>query len=785
MCPASARLAGALLASGSATVLGVALASNHPVCAPAALIGFALWCAMVFRYPGIWLILLPASLPVLGFAAWTGWIAFDEFDLAILGTAAGAYASYAAVVLRPNGGPRTALPPLSVYPPHHRAVRVFGALAATTVLSLAVGLFHAGQIEFDWFDGYDTALNSIRVAKSTFEFLLVVPLLMARHRSDPQGSADALGLGMTIGVGLASTVALWERLAFTGFADFSHYYRTSGLFVEGHVGGASFDVYLALGMPFVVRAVAVARTRLGRVAAVLTLLLAVYACLTTLSRSLFLGLAIGAAFGIWFLRSRSSATAGSGSTCLHRTICACVLAGILAASAQAAFLAWSYAGIAAMAFLGTLWAWAAIAWRTGRLRSIQFFLAVTLSLAATGTCIAWVDRGGESPAFAVVCLAMGSAVAAGAAILSARWDPVAGRRSQLVLLGITLALTGERAAILAGDSFVSRRFDQAASDIDARFRHWSGAVMLLRTPVDWALGRGIGRFPAEYANNSDTVEFPGGFKVIKSEGEHFARVYGPATRDDMAGVFGLSQRIGSVDAGAYSAAFEVRAFRATRVQVAICERHLIYETACAGESVVLEPGDWRSVEVRFDAANLGAPVHFARPAYFSFAVRESARAVDLRRLQLTGPAGKPILANGEFADGGARWFLTGRYFFLPWHTDSVWLELLVERGVAGLTVWLWLLACAFAACRTATGSARKDAPWFIAALVAMLVAGSLGSVLDVPRVAFVVQLLTGYWLLLPASVTGKFAKDADAPLLTPQSPAGASPGGMARAVARW
>jgi hypothetical protein len=331
-----------------------------------------------------------------------------------------------------------------------------------------------------------------------------------------------------------------------------------------------------------------------------------------------------------------------------------------------------------------------------------------------------------------------------------RWAPGVSARRQFASLGLVLLLAVELAAMFAGGSFVSRRFDRAASDIDARITHWNAAIALLATPADWLLGRGIGSFPAEYALASSAVESPGGFSIHDAGAgqNRFARVHGPTSMKALAGVFGISQRLDQVASGTYVATFEARAFRATQVVATICERHLIYEAVCASASQLLEPGDWRSVEMNLDGAGLGSLGHLPRPAFYAIAVNESGRSIDLRGLRLRGPTGQSLLVNGDFVAGGARWFLTGRYYFLPWHTDNLWLELLVERGVAGLAVWLALLAHALRACSRESRRSDAEAPWFSSALVAIAVTGCLGSVIDVPRVAFALQLLCGYCLLL-------------------------------------
>ena len=85
------NLAGLLVALGSACA-GAALAWHHPVWPLPASVMFAAWCLMVAWRPGLWLLLVPALLPLMNFSPWTGWVVFEEFDLLLLGALAGGYA---------------------------------------------------------------------------------------------------------------------------------------------------------------------------------------------------------------------------------------------------------------------------------------------------------------------------------------------------------------------------------------------------------------------------------------------------------------------------------------------------------------------------------------------------------------------------------------------------------------------------------------------------------------------------------------------------------------------
>ncbi len=106
---------------------------------------------------------------------------------------------------------------------------------------------------------------------------------------------------------------------------------------------------------------------------------------------------------------------------------------------------------------------------------------------------------------------------------------------------------------------------------------------------------------------------------------------------------------------------------------------------------------------------------------------------------LSAPDGSPLLRNGDFSAGLAHWLPAAQVFFVPWHIDNLYLEMLIERGVAGLV----LFGC-WRAGRTGDWRAARVAddmvPWLAASLCGVLALGLVSSVLDVPRVAMLVAL---------------------------------------------
>jgi hypothetical protein len=293
-----------------------------------------------------------------------------------------------------------------------------------------------------------------------------------------------------------------------------------------------------------------------------------------------------------------------------------------------------------------------------------------------------------------------------------------------------------------GAAFLTSRLDRVSDDFVKRSAHWSGALSILESPADWLVGRGFGRFPVDYPARVQGIEYPGAFRVVAENAERFARVAGPPTRRGIAGVFGVSQRVGPLTGGRFTATFEARAVRAHPLLLSLCEKHLIYEAECEFEAVDILPGEWRRYEVPVDADHLrGGPWYAPRPVLLSIASARVGGLVDVDNVRLIDSDGRDRVVNGDFSANAAQWFFTGRYYFLPWHTDSVIVELLVERGVLGLVLFTWLLVGAIAAWAGPVGRQDPLSPYVVAALAGCAVLGLFSSVLDVPRNAFLLTLL--------------------------------------------
>ncbi len=187
-------------------------------------------------------------------------------------------------------------------------------LVASQLLAMFRGFEDAGGLSFGWYQGYRESMNSLRLGKALPASLLLFPLWMRACKRDAQRSSDLLSKGLLLGLLGASLAAAWERLAFTDLLNFSADYRTTALFWEMHVGGAAFDGFLALTMPFAVHGMLLARSKGAWAFATCACAAGAYACLTTFSRGVYLAVPIGlaATLGLHTLQMRRATAARQG-----------------------------------------------------------------------------------------------------------------------------------------------------------------------------------------------------------------------------------------------------------------------------------------------------------------------------------------------------------------------------------------------------------------------------------------------------------------------------------------
>ena len=800
--PALPRLGAGLIALIAAGA-GIALAWHYPIAPGSAALVFALLAVLAFRFPLGWLTVLFALLPVVGFAPWTGWITFEEVDLLVLAAAAGGYARLALL----PAGTAPALESRERQGMSAAFLLLLALFGLSTLVAMQRGFTDAGGFQFGWFEGYHEPMNSLRLAKSFFLAALLLPLWRSVERESPGAAARWLTAGLLIGLAAASLATVWERIAFTGLLNFSADYRTTALFWEMHVGGAALDGFLALSVPFALYALMAARSAPAWASAAAVLAVAGYASATTFSRGVYLALPIGAAvtMGLYLLAQRRIAPPAPGKKAGGHGMSALLLLALFALAAAAVFPTGGYRGL--LALLGLMAVWLPLAQTLPRLKPIDWgigaglglllaalvavialllpkgpYIAFVLAEAAALSAVAWRwQRHRLAPRVSTrsgfLLLAGFVSVATAMAMVNDHWGGIPATVATLPVLGGLLVLTAVYArsvglavpsslrwqgsvlsamlliativAIFGGGAYMAGRFSTGGKDLQERGEHWRAGLALLAAPADWALGKGLGRFPASTYFANSVSGLVGDYRVLTDGANHFLQLSGGSQGLDWGSMLRVSQRV-AAPAPPVTVHARVQTDKDVQLHFEVCEKQLLYNGNCLLAQVIVKalPGQWQNVvaPLKGNAPRRGA---WYAPALISFSMavaspRESAR---IDTVTLVDATGRDLLANGDFERGMAQWFFSSDRVHLPWHIKSMPMNVLFDQGAVGLALFALLLTAAL--WRTAFGHGRDHAlaPACAGALAGFAVVGLFDTLLDVPRVA-----LLFYFILMLALV---------------------------------
>ena len=412
-------------------------------------------------------------------------------------------------------------------------------------------------------------------------------------------------------------------------------------------------------------------------------------------------------------------------------------------------------------------------------RGLYFAVAVPLTL--LGVVIATRRAGDRVHALVLRTLAIGAALLAAAAALTfafafeewghaglglmllcaagvgwaAGWRPRPIRRRSVAAMMLVLALLLEVAAVLGLGTFMRERIAASEDDLGGRLVHWHNGIGLLRGAPDWWWGIGTGRLPAEYAARVPRGEFPGDVRFVPgAPSQGSVMVLGPKTREDIRGSLALTQRVELHAGRPHRVELDVHVERAATVLIQVCEMHLLYPRECQRALLRLMPEvpRWRHLAVNLRGPSLAiGESAWQRAAVFSVAVLNPGGAAEFDNVSLLDPASRELLANRDFSQGMVHWLPVAQSYFLPWHIDNFYLELLIERGLPGCLALCACLAITIACLLGRPGRGTPVAPFLAASLCGALCVGMVSSLMDVPRVAFLLLLLVVFSVELTGS----------------------------------
>lgn len=590
---------------------GLFIAAAHPLAPVWAVLAFVGFVTLFAWKAELGHAALPALLPVLNFAPWTGWLIVDEFDLLVLAVVAAGYLRMQSI----GAGLQ-----------HGR----FFLFLAVTVLLAALGAGNPAAHDLDWYAGYATPMNSLRVGKSVLWTVLLLPLLaQTETKTSTDKGVTWFLCACVLGSVWVVLAACWERAFYPGLFDFATPYRTVALFWEMHQGGAALDAYLILLAPLLVWAWRAANSSVLRISVGILVLAFVYVCLTTYSR------------------------------------------GVLGAVAGSMIL-----------------------------------LSAMLLRRPTGSASA-------TPVFSPTSIAI------------------------LLLVALEIVL------VLGSDSFMNRRLAASEQDFSGRLRHWQQGISLLNSPGDWLFGIGLGRLPLRMIDRKDGPALPGSYywrrdddrsvMVISGPDERMSK--GPDQRRRPRALYAISQRVDLVHGQRYQFAVEARGERAAQMLVQVCEQHLLYPAGCQTQRIYVATGGWHHWQSELSGQLFkGSDWRRIGHGVLMLSVLTPGARVEVSNLELSAGAGD-LLRNAQFLDGAAAWFPAARSYFLPWHIDSLYLEILIETGLAGLCAFLLLVTLVVHRLFRAFRQGNGLAPYFLSSIAGLMALGLLVSVLDMPRAA--------------------------------------------------
>jgi O-antigen ligase len=198
-------------------------------------VALLIYAGCLWRWPALFLIVVPAALPALDLGTWTGWTMAGESDLFILATAA-------ILLIRepPDRGDLL---------PRRWAGAILLLLVVSFAISTTIGLATPATGAAGSSNPYLRPGNAVRLAKPLAEVLLLLPFMRRRHRVHGD-LAIWLGRGMLAGAAAVAAETIAERAVFPGLFNFATDYRVAAAFSSMHVGGGHIGAYVAMTLPF-------------------------------------------------------------------------------------------------------------------------------------------------------------------------------------------------------------------------------------------------------------------------------------------------------------------------------------------------------------------------------------------------------------------------------------------------------------------------------------------------------------------------------------------------------
>ncbi|MEJ2346702.1 MAG: hypothetical protein P8090_15085 [Gammaproteobacteria bacterium] len=687
---------------GIALLVAVALGIlTYPFARISLALGLIVYLFVLHRRPNSWPLVLLVLLPLLDLSPWAGERLFHAFDFFILAT-------IGYLLLR--GLPEL---PTAQRPAHPERLLLL-LLFLSNLSALAWGLLPLMPWNADASAVYYSHYNAIRLGKGFFEAFCLLPVLRRQLHADAEGTVRHLLLGASLSLIGFGLVILWERGV---YHDLAHAHSIYGA-VSGLLDAVTFTrtTYAAFAIALVIFLVGLA-TRTGR----------------PISR---LRLAAWFAFAIAaFLAFVYSFSVGGTLALL-----ACELAVLVGASAGAFQRVGQKPYIIIALIAGS---------------PVLFYLVLHAA-----TTSRWADTP-YSNAVLIAAIVPTSLLAAATA-LGYDASRLASRRT---LIATLIALLGVAGLIVpsTGGYRMESRFSRVSSDLNTRLMHWKNVLTAFPDTTRALLfGAGTGRYPERYLlAHPRRSEKVGTYTFQQRDGNTFLRLGGGSDQQ-------LGQRVSLRPHTPYVVSMDARtASRKLFVTIQVCYRNILYEYAynSSCHKIKLYPrpdGQWHRLTKVFDSGKLGLTPWFEHwPTTITVSNYHPHTIVDVDNISLIAPNGRNLLSNGNFADGGDRWYSYNDFEHLPWHIKNLWLHVFFEQGLIGVIVFT--IFTGYVLVQLYRDRHRRNAfsVALFSSLCGFLLLGVTGSPIDTPRIAWYFYTLLLFSTTYTSLSAGSKHIDAD------------------------
>lgn len=695
----------------------------------------AIYLFLLSVLPRLWLIVLPLATVGLDLAPITGRFAYNELDLVFLVTLASGllYGRY--------------------------RFKVFSLSLSIIVLFLyllVIALSYSGWTFFvlppraavD--NPYYTSEYAYKVLKGTLWGVALVPMWGYLLAVDKRRAVNMLVTGMSFAVLVLGLIVLWERGTLgvilnasawyhlvSSLLDLSTSYRVTGIFSDMHTGGEAFDGVLLLLLPACLYAVTYPRETWRRLLGAIAVLILAYIALVGFTRATYATFAIALAlYGALTLRSRYKNNIPTPIPLVTLSVTTLV-------ALATAFIAYRTAGSYALASYAAL---VLLAYAVVRYGHASWTRHLATATAAGLTALAihaqfnsrWVE-----PSIAKDLL-IGVSLPA-IYVMVRRFFGQSGQLTEVnrVLILVGILLLPMIFAFALGGYQINDRATRISSDLDTRENHWRRVIASDGTGIFRGLvGNGAGSFPGSYIGaHPETVQHVGSLSIASKGDRNILRMGGG---QDLI----LGQRVSIEPYTTYTANVHLRADKAARMVISLCERNLIYASNfmpnCTRKILKFPAtaGAFKKYTLEINSERVGLNGALWRwPTVMTIQYNKPDTVIEIDAIDLSSN-GFNVLRNSSFKRGLDYWFPYNDFSHLPWHVKNTYLQTWFESGWLGLGLFLTMIALLIRS-NFKHHSYDSLTPMYTTGVLAICIFGLFGSPLDSARVSWIFFFFLG------------------------------------------